>query len=114
MPYKSRIPRVASALEIAVDAALVEGANRVKDDAERRLAPHRHTGELERQLRVDDRKKAGIYVVAGDPKDPNFAFWGMLLEHGTAHSAPAPFLVPALEENRAGIVTLAEAAIKAL
>jgi HK97 gp10 family phage protein len=114
MPYTSRIPQVVSELAVAVDNALLEGAEQVKEDAETRLAPHRKSGELERQLHIDDRKKAGIYVIAGDPKDPTFAFWGMLLEHGTSHSAPYPFLIPALEENRDRIVAAATAAVRAL
>ena len=64
--------------------------------------PHRRTGELEQQVHVDDQKREGVYVVAGDPSDP-IAFWGHMLEHGTSHSPPYPFLVPALEENEEAI-----------
>jgi HK97 gp10 family phage protein len=111
MPYTSRIPQIASELAVAVDTALLAGAEKVRADAETRLEPHRLSGALEDQIVVDDRKRAGIYVRAGDPKDPSFAFWGMLLEHGTEHSAPYPFLVPALEENREHITGEVKAAI---
>ena len=111
MPYTSRIPKVAASLAPKIDVALVEGARMVAEDAKRRLAPHRLSGELEREVHVDERQRDGIYVIAGDPSDPSFAFYGHMVEYGTSRSAPHPFLVPALEENHAAIVSLAKAAL---
>jgi hypothetical protein len=45
-----------------------------------------------------------VYVLAGDPKDPSFAFYGHMIEFGTSHSPPYPFLVPALEDEHELIV----------
>jgi HK97 gp10 family phage protein len=111
---KSRLPAIASELKIAVDAAIVKGAHAVAADAERRLEPHCRTGELEQQVHVDEAQREGVYVVAGDPKDPSFAFWGHMLEHGTSHSPPYPFLVPALEENRTAIEQLVRVSLRGL
>lgn len=97
---KSRLPQIVSEMAVAVDAAIVASAKTVAEGAERRLESHRHSGELQQQVHVDESRREGVYVVAGDPKDPSFAFWGHMLEHGTSHSAPHPFLVPALEERR--------------
>ena len=110
----SRLGAIAAELPARVDAALVQGANLVAEDAERRLAPHRHSGELEEQVHVDDQKRAGVYVTAGDPKDPSFAFWGHMLEHGTSHSPPYPFLVPALEANQSEVENLVHVALRSL
>jgi HK97 gp10 family phage protein len=114
MTYTSRIPQIAAALPSVIDAALRQGAELIADDAETRLAPHKLSGELEREIHVDDKQRDGIYVVAGDPSDPSFAFYGHMLEFGTSHSAPRPFLVPAFEANRDNVVSLATAAVKGL
>lgn len=114
MPYTSRLPRIAAELAPVVDAALRHGADLIANDAEVRLQPHKLSGELEREVHVDDRKRAGIYVMAGDPKDPSFAFYGSMLEFGTSHAAAHPFLVPALEAHRGDVISLAAAAIQGL
>jgi HK97 gp10 family phage protein len=108
---KSRLPEIAAALPRVVDAAVVKGAHQVAADAERRLRPHRLSGELGDQIHVDDRQREGVYVIAGDPADPSFAFYGHMVEHGTTHSAPHPFLVPALEENQNEIVRMVRTGI---
>lgn len=110
----SRLGEIAADLPVRVDAAIVRGAHLVAADAERRLAPHRYSGELEQQVHVDDRQRTGVYVIAGDPKDPSFAFWGHMLEHGTSHSPPYPFLVPALEQNVTAIEGLVRFAMRGL
>lgn len=107
----SRLAEISAELPKLVDDALKEGAELVAADAERRLEPHRLSGALEGQIYVDDKKRAGIYVRAGDPKDPSFAFYGHLIEFGTSHSPPFPFLVPALEENAGTVERLARVAI---
>lgn len=111
---KSRLPQIAATLPGLVDRAIVQGAHLVAEDAQQRLGPHRVSGELEQQLHVDEGQREGVYVMAGDPKDPSFAFWGHMLEHGTSHSAPYPFLVPALKANEHEIVTLVHGALEGL
>jgi HK97 gp10 family phage protein len=99
---KSRIPKIVGEMAVAVDAVVVAGAQRVADNAAMRV--RRREGELARQTHVDDRKREGVYVLAGDPKDPSFAFYGHMIEFGTSHSPPYPFLVPALEDEHELIV----------
>lgn len=111
---RSRLPAIIGSLAVVVDDAVIKGAHLVQADAERRLAPHRRTGELEQQVHVDDQKREGVYVVAGEPTDPSFAFWGHMLEHGTSHSPPYPFLVPALEENEERIKGMVIAAVRSV
>lgn len=111
---KSRLPEIAAALPGRVDAAIVQGAHAVAADAERRLEPHRQSGELARQLHVDEDQREGVYVVAGDPRDPSFAFYAHMVELGTSHSAPYPFLVPALEENVSAIEGLVRTALRTI
>jgi hypothetical protein len=108
----SSLPEVAAKMVAGVDAAMVEGANRVKDEADRRLEPHRLTGELERQTHVDAKQREGVYVMAGDPSEGEFAFWGAFLEFGQGHGPPYPFLVPALEQEQEGIVGMVAAAVR--
>jgi HK97 gp10 family phage protein len=112
--YSSRIPKFVAELPTTLDAALVEGAHLIADDAEERLRPHHLSGELERELHVDDTHREGIYVLAGDPSDPAFAFYGHMLEFGTSHAPPYPFMVPAFEANRDAVVSLATAAVRGL
>jgi HK97 gp10 family phage protein len=109
---KSRIPKITGELAIAVDAAIVASAQRVAADAEQRLGPHRISGELEQQVHVQDRKREGVYVIAGDRRDPSFAFYAHMLEFGTTHSPPYPFLIPALEAHHEEIVAAVTAAVR--
>lgn len=109
---KSRIPKITGELAVAVDAAIVAGAHRVAATAEQRLGSHRVSGELEQQVHVLDRKREGVYVVAGDRSDPSFAFYAHMLEFGTTHSPPYPFLVPSLEAHHEDIVASVTAAVR--
>ena len=110
----SRLGEIAAELPSRVDAAIKHGAELVAADAETRLGPHKVSGELEQQVAVDDREREGIYVLAGDPSDPSFAFYGHMLEHGTSHSAPHPFLVPALEASQSEIENLVMVALRSV
>jgi HK97 gp10 family phage protein len=114
MALKSRIPQITIEIRVLVDEAIVQGAHQVAEDAAIRLRPHRRSGELEDQIHVDERQREGVYVIAGDSRDPSFAFYGHMVEHGTSHSPPHPFLVPALEENRDPIVNDARRRLRAL
>ena len=102
---KSRLPAIAAELHGLVEAALQPGAHLIADAAKQRAPVE--TGELRDAIHVDTQPE-GVYVIAGDNK----VFWGHLVEHGTSHSAPEPFLVPALEANRKAVVKLAKQALK--
>lgn len=102
---KSRLPAIAAELHGLVEAALQPGAHLVEAAAKERVPVE--SGELRDAIHVDTQPE-GVYVIAGDNK----TFYGHLVEHGTSHSPPEPFLVPALEANRAAVVELAKHALK--
>ena len=102
---RSRIPAIAAELHGLVEAALVPGAKMVATAAKLRAPVE--SGDLREAIHVDVQPE-GVYVVAGDNK----VFYGHLVEWGTSHSAPEPFLVPALEANRKAVVKLAKEALK--
>ena len=110
--WYSNLPRVTARIVSAADAAIVAGAEMVKEEADVRLESHRLSGELERQTHVDARKREGVYVMAGDPKDLDFAFWGGFLEFGQGHGPAYPFLVPALEAKSEAVVKLVARAMR--
>jgi HK97 gp10 family phage protein len=95
---KSRIPQITIEIVIEVDDAINEGADWVERDAKARVPIA--TGALHDAIHKDDRQREGIYVIGGDDE----IWYGHLVENGTVRTSPQPFLVPALEENRAGIV----------
>lgn len=101
---RSRLPEITVEIEVIVNDRIERGAEAVKDRAEQRLEPHRLTGRLQEATHVQEEPE-GFYVVAGGKtEDGDDVFWGHMLEHGTSHSPPYPFLVPSLEENRSRIV----------
>ena len=57
------------------------------------------TGRLRDAIHVDVELGVGTYVVAGTDQ----IWYGLFVEHGTRHAPAHPFLLPALEENRATI-----------
>lgn len=105
--YRSRLPRIAAGLHVALDAAVKAGAERVAEDAKERV-PIR-SGALRDAIHTED-DDGGTYVIAGD----SGVFYGHIVEHGGARTPARPFLIPALEENRAGIVAAAAVAVRRL
>jgi glycosyltransferase involved in cell wall biosynthesis len=53
-------------------------------------------------------KKLEFEVRAGSTE----VFYGHIVEHGSTHTAPHPFLIPALEASRAAVVADVHAALK--
>jgi HK97 gp10 family phage protein len=108
---KSRIPEIAAELAAKMDGVAAAGAELIAADAREKV----HVGpgdgpHLKDHIHTEKVKQGTHAVVAGD-KD---AFWGHMLESGTTHSAPYPFLVPSLEEDRPEVYSLAEAAARTL
>lgn len=103
----SRLPQIAASLPSRMKAVAEAGAEKIAEDAKARV--HVDSGALRDAIHVDSQPE-GVYVVAGDTD----AFYGHLEEFGSSHSAPHPFLVPALEENVAGIERMAAGALKGL
>jgi HK97 gp10 family phage protein len=104
---KSRLPDIAAGLRRRVIVATEQGAELVAQKAKARVPIE--SGSLRNAIHVE-RDGADVYVVAGDRE----AFYGHMVEHGTRHSAPHPFLIPALEESRDAILDLIEANLKRL
>jgi len=96
MPAKltSRLPGIAAELQPRVSKAVKEGAEVIADAA--RLKVHTKSGELQNAIHVEHKGPAEYAVVAGNTE----AFYGHMLENGTEHSPPYPFLMPAAEENQ--------------
>ena len=103
MALRSNLPEIAAKLDAEVKAAAAAAAELVAERAKER-APYDPAGSGEhlRDAIHTQQTADGTLVVAGD-KD---VFYGHMVEHGTSHSAPHPFLVPALEESRGEIVDL--------
>lgn len=108
MAYKSRIPQIAAQIPARLDAALKAGAESIARDAQSR-APVA-SGRLRSAIHVE-REGLGEYaVIAGDDN----AFYGHLVEYGTAHTPARPFLIPALEARRATVLASAREALRGL
>jgi HK97 gp10 family phage protein len=101
----SRLPQIVAELPVAVRAALVASAQKIAQDAKDRVPVK--SGRLRDGIHVEIGEE-GVLVVAGD-RD---VFYGHMVEHGTTHSPPHPFLVPALEQNRGETVAAIDAAIR--
>jgi HK97 gp10 family phage protein len=100
----SRIPKITAAMLPAVDAALEVGAEVVVAAAKGRV-PVR-TGDLRDAIHAD--KETPGLVIAGNDD----VFYAHIVEHGGVNTDPHPFLVPALEERSAEVVSGVRAAIK--
>lgn len=126
MPVSSRsnLSAIARELRVQVNRAVKEGAEEVRDRA-KLLVPYdvKRTVEephLRDRIHVE-RRAQGEYAVFGGDKE---AWYGHLVEFGTqtggqpggrgerGPSAPHPFLIPAVEANRAKIIFLIDEALK--
>lgn len=103
--YQSRLPEIIERLPGAVRAALTAGAQEVAQSAKDRVPVD--TGRLQRAIHTEPTDE-GVSVIAGD----HDVFYGHMVEHGTTHSPPHPFLVPALEEHREDILATVIAAVR--
>jgi len=112
MPVKSRIPEITVALPGLVSRAVKAGAQIIAEKADENLVRGGHIlrDELGMAIHVEREGAAEYAVVAGDDK----VFWGHLVERGTTHSPPYPFLVPALEESQDTVVAMVNAATKGI
>ena len=97
--YHTRFPEIIMALDPHMDAAMLRGAELVKERAQARVP--RDTGRLHDAIHLDRLSDgSGYAVVAGD----NDAFYGHIVEHGGAYNAPHPFMLPSAEESRDEVV----------
>lgn len=103
---ESRIPEIIAGLPLKLDGVAEAGADLVVGDAKEKVDVD--TGRLKDRIHKEKIKKGTWAAVAGDEE----AFYGHMLEHGTTHSPPHPFLIPAMEEDRPEVIALAEAAVR--
>ena len=96
MALTSRIPEIVAELNAAVEAAAKAGAEQVAEAARQRVPVD--TGKLRDAIHTQT-DADGSWVIAGNKK----AFYGHIVEHGSVHTPPHPFLVPAFEETRGAI-----------
>ena len=107
---KSRFPVIIAELGPRMNAVAREGAELIAQRAKQRVpvgAPEVH---LRDAIHVEDEKRGSYLVVAGDTD----AWYGHLVEFGTTHSAPRPFLLPSFEESTDEIAALAQVAVSKL
>lgn len=88
----SRFEEIAIELPERVAKVAERGAELVADGARERV-PVR-TGRLHDAIHVEEAEQEGEFVVLGGD---NEAWYGHLVEFGTAHSTAHPFMVPAAE-----------------
>lgn len=104
---KSRLPEIALELGPLTSEGLNEGAKLIVEAAKQRVPVE--SGRLRDAIHIEDEGQ-GIAVVAGN----NEAFYGHMVEHGTTHSPPHPFLVPAFEETKVEVAAAVEASMRKL
>jgi HK97 gp10 family phage protein len=104
----SRIPQITRELRSDLDSGLKRGADLVAVAAEGRVSVR--TGKLRASIHVAKTGISEYEVIAGNDE----VFYGNMVEHGTTHSAPQPFLVPSLEGSRSAVLALAREALRDL
>lgn len=116
---KSRFPQIIAGLDPRVNAAVKAGAELVAARAKARVPDAPPIGQgLVEAIHVESTETAwagagtegGQLVIAGDREH----FYGHMIEFGTSKMAPRPFLIPALEESKGEVISLASAALKGL
>jgi HK97 gp10 family phage protein len=103
----SRLPMIAAELGPEVESALEKVAETVAESAQEKVPVE--SGDLRDAIHVE-KQDDGYSVVAGNER----VFYGHLVEHGTTHSPPRPFLIPAAEESLGTAEKLVENALEDL
>jgi HK97 gp10 family phage protein len=97
---QSRLSQIAAEIPVAADAVIEANAELLKVKAKERVPVGPGEVHLRDHIHTERGDSPGEwYVVAGDGE----VFYGHIVEHGSVHSAPHPFLIPAAEEVRAEI-----------
>jgi HK97 gp10 family phage protein len=107
---RNRLPMIIAELPARAHAAVKVGAGMIAEDAKQRVHVGTHDPHLRDAIHTEDVGPGQVAVVAGNDD----VFWGHLLEHGTTHSPPFPFLVPAFEAKRHDIQKLVIAQMRHL
>lgn len=106
----NRFPVIIAELPAKVDSAVATGALAVAAHARARVPVGAPDVHLRDAIHVEREGVAEYSVVAGD----NEVWYGHLVEFGTTHSAPRPFMVPAAGDGRDEVVGLVAAALRSL
>ena len=107
---KSRLPQIAAELRPKVSAAVKKGAQLVAEDARGRVAIGSPDVHIRDDINVNRLGPAEYEVAAGGDE----TFYAHMLEFGTSHSAPKPFLLPALDDNQSDIEDLVRVVLGSL
>lgn len=107
---KSRLDNIARDLPDGVDRATKKGATLIAAEARMRVAVSPYAPHLRDDIHVEPVALGAYAVVAGREE----TFYGHMVEFGTSHSAPHPFLIPSLESNREPTLRLVAAALDSL
>lgn len=105
---KSRLPEFTGELLHRVDVALEHAAHMIEHAAKDRVPVN--TGDLRDSIHVDKTGPAEYAVIAGNNK----TFYGHMVEHGTSHTGPRPFLIPAMEASRETTIRAVSLAMRTL
>lgn len=105
---QSRLNNITRELPREVDDAIKQGAELVAAAAKANVP--KRTGDLAAAIHVENTGRQEYTVVAGDRS----AFYAHFVEFGTSHSAPHPFLVPALESSKDAIESLVAQSLRDL
>jgi HK97 gp10 family phage protein len=113
VPVESRIPEITVAIPTLINRAVAAGAQIIAEGASDNLVRGGHivNDELAPAIHTEREGVAEYAVVAGEKGGP---FYAHMVEHGTTHSPPYPFLVPALEEHTDTVVALVAAATRGI
>jgi HK97 gp10 family phage protein len=106
--FKSRLPMIAAELLPRLGGAASAGAELIAQAARERVPVD--TGRLRDAIHVEADGPGEFAVIAGN----NEVFYGHIVEHGGAHTAARPFMIPALEASRGEITKIAKEALRSL
>lgn len=106
----SRFPGIGTSIARRLSTEMRHTAQLIAEEAESRLNVGPPDIHLMEHLHVVREAPATYAVIAGDEE----AFYGHIVEHGGLHSAPRPFLVPALDAQKADAVARATAILRGL
>lgn len=107
---ESRFPTIIAELRPKVSAAVKASAEQIAETARENVPVGEPDVHLKDHIHVENTGAAEYAVVAGDSE----VFYGHMVEFGTSHSAPKPFLLPATEEGKPVAISLVEAALRGL
>lgn len=105
--YESRFPAIVAELAVKLDAVGKLAAEAIAVGARANVPLGPPTVHLKDHITVEHEGVGEYRVLAGDKE----TFYGHIVEHGSVHSAPHPFLMPAAEATVPEIDRIAKIAL---